>query len=71
MDEVLGAALPVSVAARGTFALLVGLTLMRGLYGIVAAPDDDETATGRPANLEDESPWWPPIRFAVGRRRSR
>ena len=45
MDEVLGAALPVSVAARGTFALLVGLTLMRGLYGIVAEPDDDETAT--------------------------
>ncbi len=65
MDEVLGAALPVSVAARGTFALLVGLTLMRGLYGIVAAPDDDETPSGRPASLEDESPWWPPIRFAV------
>lgn len=64
MDEVLGAALPVSVAARGTFALLVGLTLMHGLYGIVA-PDDDETPSGRPASLEDESPWWPPIRFAV------
>ncbi|WP_374548093.1 mechanosensitive ion channel family protein, partial [Rhodoblastus sp.] len=66
MDEVIGASLPVSVAARGTFALLVGLTLMRGLYGIVAAPDDEEQSeSGRAAGLEDESPWWPPIRFAA------
>jgi potassium-dependent mechanosensitive channel len=65
LDEVLGASLPVSVAARGTFAMLVGLTLMRGLYGIVTPEDEEEEATSRPANLEDESPWWPPIRFAA------
>nr|WP_252393725.1 DUF3772 domain-containing protein [Candidatus Rhodoblastus alkanivorans] len=65
LDATVGSALPVSVAARGTFALLVGLALTRGLYGIVAAPDVEESPSGRPGNLVDESPWWPPIRFAA------
>ncbi len=66
LDEVLGASLPVSVAAKGTFSLLVGIALIRGLYRIVAAPDvDEDAASGRPANLVDEGPWWPAIRFAA------
>ncbi len=66
LNETAGAALSLSVVARGTFSLLVGLALTHGLYGIVAAPEDaTESATGRPANLEDESPWWAAIRFAI------
>jgi potassium-dependent mechanosensitive channel len=66
LDEVVGASLPVSVAAKGTFSLLVGIALIRGLYRIVDAPDDEEdAASGRPANLADEGPWWPAIRFAA------
>ncbi len=65
-DDVIGASLPVSVAARGIFALLVGGTLVRGLYGIVAPPENAEDSDrGHPPNLEDESPWWPAIRFAA------
>ncbi len=66
LNEMVSAALPLSVVARGTFSLLVGLALTQGLYGIVAAPEDAaESASGRPANLEDESPWWAAIRFAI------
>ncbi len=66
LDEVVGASLQVSVAAKGTFSLLVGIALIRGLYRIVAAPEADENAAiGRPANLADEGPWWPTIRFAA------
>ncbi len=66
LDEVIGVSLPVSVAAKGTFSLLVGLALIRGLYRIVAAPEGDEDpAIGRPANLVDEGPWWPALRFGA------
>ncbi len=66
LDEVIGASLPVSVAAKGTFSLLVGLALIRGLYRIVAAPEaDEDPALGRPAHLADEGPWWPAIRFGA------
>ncbi len=66
MNEVIGASLLATVAARGVFALLVGLTLSRGLYGIVGRPgEDDEDEDYHPVHLEDESPWWPPIRFAA------
>ncbi len=66
LNETVSAALPLSVVARGTFSLLVGLALTQGLYGIVAAPEDAaESPSGRPANLEDESPWWAAIRFAI------
>ncbi len=67
MNEVIGASLQATVAARGALAILVGLALARGLYGIVGGPDHgfDEDDDSRPAHLEDESPWWPPIRFAA------
>ena len=67
-NEVVGASLQVSVAVRGGFALLVGLLLTRGLYGIVGGPkeEDGETAAvERSAKRADESPWWPPIRFVT------
>lgn len=62
--EMVGASLALSVATRGSFTLLVGAALVRGLYGIAAAPDDSGDSH-HPANLVDESPWWPAIRFAV------
>ena len=69
MNEVIGASLQATVAARGLFALLVGLTLSRGLYGIVGHPDEQDSDSQdedyHPVHLEDESPWWPPIRFAA------
>ncbi len=67
MNEVIGASLQATVAARGAFAILVGLTLARGLYGIVGGPDpgSGEDGDSHPAHLDDEGPWWPPIRFAA------
>lgn len=67
MNEVIGASLQATVAARGALAILVGLTLARGLYGIVGGPDPalEEDDGSHNAHLEDESPWWPPIRFAA------
>ncbi len=65
VNEVIGASLQATVAARGVFALLVGAILVRGLYGIVAGAEEEHRKDGRPATLDDESPWWPPIRFAA------
>lgn len=62
--EMVGASLALSVVARGSFTLLVGAALVRGLYGIAAAPEE-QGDLAHPANLEDESPWWPAIRFTV------
>jgi small-conductance mechanosensitive channel len=65
-DEVVSAPLAVSVATKGLFSLIVGVLLIRGLYGIVAPPEGErESASGHPANLENESAWWPTIRFAA------
>jgi small-conductance mechanosensitive channel len=64
-NETIGGSLNSTVAARGLFALLAGLALARGLYGIVAAPEDEADETGAPAHLDDESPFWPPIRVAA------
>jgi small-conductance mechanosensitive channel len=64
LAETVGASLQVSVAARGLFALLVGLVLARGLYGIVVEREaKGDIGAGRPANVTDESPLWAPIRF--------
>jgi small-conductance mechanosensitive channel len=66
LAETAGASLAVSVAARGLYALLVGLMLARGLYGIVAGPEAKGAAAGgKPANIVDESPLWAPIRFGA------
>jgi small-conductance mechanosensitive channel len=63
MAETVGASLQVSVAARGLFALLIGLVLARGLYGIILAPDAKGEAVAKPQNVVDESPFWAPIRL--------
>ncbi|PPQ39058.1 DUF3772 domain-containing protein [Rhodoblastus acidophilus] len=63
LAETVGASLQVSVAARGLFALLVGLILARGLYGIIMSPDAKGEDGARPANIVDESPFWAPIRL--------
>nr|WP_281414080.1 DUF3772 domain-containing protein [Rhodoblastus sphagnicola] len=63
LAETVGASLQVSVAARGLFALLVGLILARGLYGIILSPDTKPETAGRPSNIVDESPFWAPIRL--------
>ncbi len=63
LAETVGASLQVSVAARGLFALLIGLILARGLYGIILSPDARNEAGGKPANIADESPFWAPIRL--------
>ena len=63
LNQVTGASLQATVAARGVFALLVGVLLARGLYGIVASVEQEHNV--RPAALADEAPWWPPIRFAA------
>ncbi len=60
MNEAVGASLQASVAARGLFAMLVGVTLGRALYGIMGSHDGAGAV-----QIEDESPWWPPIRFAA------
>ncbi len=66
MNEVVGASLQATVAVRGAYAFLVALALARALYGIVGGPEGEEESGGeRPAHLVDESPWWPPIRFAA------
>jgi len=64
MAETVGASLQVSVAARGFFALAIGLILARGLYGIILSPDA-RVDGGKPANVVDESPFWAPIRLTA------
>ena len=64
-NEVINASLQASVATRGLMALLVGLALARGLYGIAAGPEASADGAARMAHLEDESPFWAPIRFTI------
>ncbi len=60
--EIAGASLQSTVAMRGLFALLIGLLLARGLYGLVGASGEAHES-GRPASVVDEGPFWGPIRF--------
>ncbi|WP_294539465.1 DUF3772 domain-containing protein [uncultured Rhodoblastus sp.] len=64
-NQVIGASFQATVAARGVFALLVGVILARGLFGVVAVAEAEQGKDGRAAALDDEAPWWPPIRFAA------
>ena len=63
VNEVIGGSVQATMATRGAFALLVGITLARGLYRIVAVPDDE--AEARAAQAENQSPWWASIRLAL------
>ena len=63
VNEVIGASVQATMATRGAYALLVGITLARGLYRIVAVPDDE--AEARAAQAESQNPWWASIRVAL------
>ena len=63
VNEVIGASVQATMATRGAYALLVGITLARGLYRIVAVPDDE--AEARLAQIESQNPWWASIRVAL------
>jgi potassium-dependent mechanosensitive channel len=66
VNEVIGASVQATMATRGAYALLVGIIMARGLYRVVAVPDDpaDEGAT-RLAQAENQNPWWAAIRVAL------
>ena len=63
VNEVIGASVQATMATRGAYALLVAITLARGLYRILVVPDDE--AEGRLAQAESQSPWWGSIRLAL------
>jgi small-conductance mechanosensitive channel len=63
VNEVIGASVQATMATRGAYALLVAITLARGLYRILVVPDDE--AEARQAQSDGQSPWWGSIRLAL------
>ena len=61
--EVIGASLPVSVAFRGLFALLIALGLAYGLRGIAIQSDSEDECLGPRVTVERDL--YGPIRLAV------
>ncbi len=61
MNELIGVALPVSVAVRGVCALAVALLMIASLKGIAGPPEAEDDCLG--PRVEPARDWYGPLRF--------